>query len=79
MLKKGEVTFRRKQNVLLISLQDKRLVNMVSNLHAAVIVILQDFHSLIPSVGFSSTDPLVAAVQRRSFPIDLLQINKLDL
>jgi hypothetical protein len=38
MLKKGEVTFRRKQNVLLLSLQDKRLVNMVSNLHAAAIV-----------------------------------------
>jgi hypothetical protein len=38
MLKKREITFRRKQNVLLLSLQDKRLVNMVSNLAAAAIV-----------------------------------------
>jgi hypothetical protein len=38
MLKKGEVTFHRKQNVLLLSLQDKRLVNMFSTLHTAAIV-----------------------------------------
>jgi hypothetical protein len=38
LLKKGEVTFRRKQNVLLLSLQDKLLVNKVSNLHAAATV-----------------------------------------
>jgi hypothetical protein len=38
MLKKGEVTFHRKQNVLLLSLQDKRLANMVSTLHTAAIV-----------------------------------------
>jgi hypothetical protein len=38
MLKKGEVTFCRKQNVLLLSLQDKRLVSMVSTLHTAAVV-----------------------------------------
>jgi hypothetical protein len=38
MLKKGEVTFCRKQIVLLLSIQDKRLVNMVSTLHTAVVV-----------------------------------------
>jgi hypothetical protein len=38
MLKKGEVTFRMKQNVLLLSLQDKRLINMVSTLHTVVVV-----------------------------------------
>jgi hypothetical protein len=38
MFKKGEVTFCRKQNVLLLSLQDKHLVNMVSTLHAAAVV-----------------------------------------
>jgi hypothetical protein len=38
MLKKGEVTFRRKQNVLLLFLQDKCLVNMVSTLHTAAVV-----------------------------------------
>jgi hypothetical protein len=38
MLKKKEITFRRKQNVLLLSLHDKRLVNMVSNLPADAIV-----------------------------------------
>jgi hypothetical protein len=38
MFKKGEVIFRGKQNVLLLSLQEKRLVNMVSNLHAAAVV-----------------------------------------
>jgi hypothetical protein len=36
-LKKGEVTFYRKQNVLLLSLQDKRLINMVSTLHTAAV------------------------------------------
>jgi len=34
-LKKGEVTFRRNQEILLISYQDKRLVNMISTLHTA--------------------------------------------
>jgi hypothetical protein len=38
MLKKGKVTFHRKQNVLLLSLQDNRLVNMVSTLHTAAVV-----------------------------------------
>jgi hypothetical protein len=38
MLKKGEVTFHRKQNVFLLSLQDKRLVNMVLTLHTAAVV-----------------------------------------
>jgi hypothetical protein len=38
ILKKGEVTFLRKQNVLLLSLQDKCLVNMVSTLHTAAVV-----------------------------------------
>jgi hypothetical protein len=38
MLKKGEVTFHRKQNVLLLSLQDKRLVNMISTFHTAAVV-----------------------------------------
>jgi hypothetical protein len=38
MLKKGEVTFRRKQDVLLVSHQDKRLVNMTSTLHTAAVV-----------------------------------------
>jgi hypothetical protein len=38
MFKKGEVTFRRKQNVLLLSLQDKHLVNMVSTLHTAAVI-----------------------------------------
>jgi hypothetical protein len=37
-LKKGEVTFRRKQVVLLVSHQDKRLVNMISTLHTAAVV-----------------------------------------
>jgi hypothetical protein len=35
MSKKGEVTFCMKQNVLLLSLQDKHLVNMVATLHTA--------------------------------------------
>jgi hypothetical protein len=35
MLKKGEVTFHRKQDVLLVSHHDKRLVNMISTLHTA--------------------------------------------
>ena len=34
-LKKGKVTFRRNQEILLISHQDKRLVNMISTLHTA--------------------------------------------
>jgi hypothetical protein len=38
ILKKGEVTFRSKHNVLLLSLQDKHLVNMVSALHTAAVV-----------------------------------------
>jgi hypothetical protein len=38
MLKKVGVTFRRKQNVFLLSHRDKRLVNMVSNLHTAATV-----------------------------------------
>jgi hypothetical protein len=37
-LKKGEVTFRRDQEILLISHQDKRLVNMISTLHTAEVV-----------------------------------------
>jgi hypothetical protein len=43
MLKKGEVTFRRKQNVLLLSLQDKQLINKISTLHTAAIV--EDIHA----------------------------------
>jgi hypothetical protein len=31
-----------------------------------VSIILPDFHFLLPSVGFSTIDPLVGAVQRRS-------------
>jgi hypothetical protein len=38
MLKKGEVTFHRKQDVLLLSHHDKRLVNMISTLHTAAVV-----------------------------------------
>jgi len=38
MLKKGEVTFRRNQEILLISHQDKRLVNMISTLHTAAVM-----------------------------------------
>jgi hypothetical protein len=37
-LKKGEVTFCRKQDVLLVTCQDKRLVNMISTLHTAAVV-----------------------------------------
>jgi hypothetical protein len=37
-LKKGEVTFRRKQDVLLVTHQDKRLVNMISTLHTAAVI-----------------------------------------
>ena len=37
-LKKCEVTFRRNQNILLISHQDKRLVNMISTLHTAEVI-----------------------------------------
>ena len=37
-LKKGEVTFRRDQEILLNSHQDKRLVNMISTLHTAQVV-----------------------------------------
>ena len=36
--KKGEVIFRRNQEILLISHQDKRLVNMISTLHTAEVV-----------------------------------------
>jgi hypothetical protein len=38
MLKEGGVTFCKKQNVLLPSPQDKRLINMVSTLHTAAVV-----------------------------------------
>jgi hypothetical protein len=38
MLRKGKVTFRRKQNVLPISLRDRRLINMVSTFHTAAVV-----------------------------------------
>ena len=37
-LKKGEVTFRRNQDILLISFQDKRLITMISTLHTADII-----------------------------------------
>jgi hypothetical protein len=37
-LKKGEVTFRRKQAILLVMHQNKRLVNMISTLHTAAVV-----------------------------------------
>ena len=37
-LKKGEVTFRRNQEILLISHQDKRLVNMISTLHTGEVI-----------------------------------------
>jgi len=37
-LKKGEVTFRRNQEILLISYQDKRLVNMISTLHTTEVI-----------------------------------------
>ena len=33
--KEGEVTFRRNEEILLISHQDKRLVNVISTLHTA--------------------------------------------
>jgi hypothetical protein len=38
MLKKGEVTFCRKQDVLLASHQDNRFINMISTLHTAAVV-----------------------------------------
>jgi hypothetical protein len=38
MLKMGEVTFHRKQNVLLVLHHDKRLVNMISTLHTAAVL-----------------------------------------
>jgi hypothetical protein len=38
MLKKGEVTFRRKQDLLLVSHHDKILINMISTLHTATVV-----------------------------------------
>jgi len=38
MLKKGEVTFRRNQEILFISHQEKRLVNMISTLHTAEVI-----------------------------------------
>jgi len=37
-LEKGEVTFCRNQDVLLISHQDKRLVNMISTIHTAGVI-----------------------------------------
>jgi len=37
-LKKGDVTFRRDQEILLISHQNKRLVNMISTVHTAEVV-----------------------------------------
>jgi len=37
-LKEGKVTFHRKQDILLISHQDKRLINMISTLHTAEII-----------------------------------------
>ena len=37
-LKKGEVTFRRNQEILLMSHQDMRLVNMISTLHTAEVI-----------------------------------------
>jgi hypothetical protein len=37
-LKKGKVTFCRKQDVLLVTHQDKRLINMISTLHIAAVV-----------------------------------------
>jgi len=37
-LKKGEATFRRNQEILLLSHQDKRLVNMISTLHTAEVI-----------------------------------------
>ena len=37
-LKKGNATFRRNQEILLISHQDKRLVNMISTLHIAEVI-----------------------------------------
>jgi hypothetical protein len=38
MLKRGEVSFRRNHEILLISNQDKRLVNMISTLHTAEVI-----------------------------------------
>ena len=37
-LKKGEITFCRNQEILLISHQDKRLVNVISTLHTAEVI-----------------------------------------
>jgi len=37
-LKKGEVTFHRNQEILLISYQDKRLLNIISALHTAEVI-----------------------------------------
>ena len=37
-LKKGEATFCRNQEILLISHQDKRLVNLISKLHTAEVI-----------------------------------------
>ena len=37
-LKKGEVTFRRNLDILLVSHKDKRVVNMISTLHTAEVV-----------------------------------------
>jgi len=53
--KKGEVTFCRNQEILLISHQDKRLINMISTLHTAeVIETTSIFNSY---VTFSKTNP----------------------
>ena len=37
-LKKGEITFHRNQDILLISFRDKRLITMVPTLHTAGII-----------------------------------------
>ena len=37
-LKKGEVNFRRNQEILIISHQDKKLINMISTLHTAEVM-----------------------------------------
>ena len=37
-LKKGEITFHRNQDIILISYQDKRLITMISTLHTADLI-----------------------------------------
>jgi hypothetical protein len=54
-LKKGEVTFRRKQDVLLVTHQDKRLLNMISTLHTAAVV-----DDLSRHTGVTKENPVVA-------------------